>query len=87
VIGGSLGARSINQALQGGWERLTQAGIQIIWQTGKSGEALPAIVSPRVYRTPFIQDMEMAYAAADVVVARAGAMTVAELAVVAKPVL
>lgn len=90
VIGGSLGARSINQALNNGWPRLTDAGLQIIWQTGKSDSSLTAIssdYSQPVIRLPFIQDMSMAYAAADIVVARAGAMSIAELQVVGKPVI
>jgi UDP-N-acetylglucosamine--N-acetylmuramyl-(pentapeptide) pyrophosphoryl-undecaprenol N-acetylglucosamine transferase len=88
VIGGSLGARSINQALQAGYERLIGSGLQVIWQTGKSGADLPALAASEaehVYRTPFIQQMELAYAAADMVVARAGAMSIAELQVVGKP--
>lgn len=88
VIGGSLGARSINQALNAGWKRLTDAGMQIIWQTGKSDAslaAIPAEMNNNVIRLPFIQDMAVAYAAADLVVARAGAMSIAELQVVGKP--
>jgi UDP-N-acetylglucosamine--N-acetylmuramyl-(pentapeptide) pyrophosphoryl-undecaprenol N-acetylglucosamine transferase len=88
VIGGSLGARSINQALNNGWQRLTEAGLQIIWQTGKSDTSLSVIPSDKsqcVIRLPFIQDMPMAYAVADIVVARAGAMSIAELQVVGKP--
>lgn len=88
VIGGSLGARSINQALNTGWKRLTDAGMQIIWQTGKSDASIatiPAEVNNCVIRLPFITDMAVAYAAADLVVARAGAMSIAELQVVGKP--
>ncbi|MFM8709854.1 MAG: undecaprenyldiphospho-muramoylpentapeptide beta-N-acetylglucosaminyltransferase [Sphingomonadales bacterium] len=90
VMGGSLGARSINRAIDAGVEQLQQSGIQLIWQTGKAyGAAAAKRVADRqgCYTADFIQQMEMAYAAADVVIARAGAMTVAELAVVAKPVL
>ena len=88
VIGGSLGARSINQAIQAGCERLVQAGLQLIWQTGKSGSDLPSLNpewTSAIHRTSFIQEMQWAYAAADMVVARAGAMSIAELQVVAKP--
>ena len=90
VMGGSLGARSINQAIDEGLEQLRQNGIQLIWQTGKAyaAQAMKRVAERQgCYTADFIQHMEMAYAAADVVVARAGAMTVAELAVVAKPVL
>lgn len=90
VMGGSLGARSINEAIDQGLDQLQEAGIQLIWQTGKQYAATAARrVSDRqgCFTADFIKEMEMAYAAADVVIARAGAMTVAELAVVAKPVL
>lgn len=88
VIGGSLGARSINEALQAGWEKLIGSGIQIIWQTGQSGaslQPLPVSVQGMIHRTAFIQEMNKAYAAADLVVSRSGAMSVAELEVVGKP--
>lgn len=88
VIGGSLGARSINQAMLQGMDRLVREGLQVIWQTGKAGELLPAIpesLVDSVRRLSFIQEMDKAYAAADIVVARAGAMSIAELQVVGKP--
>ncbi|MBM3432578.1 MAG: undecaprenyldiphospho-muramoylpentapeptide beta-N-acetylglucosaminyltransferase [Bacteroidetes bacterium] len=88
VVGGSLGARSINEALQAGWEKLIGAGIQLIWQTGQSGASLPPIPSTAVgmiHRTPFIKEMDKGYAAADLVVSRSGAMSIAELEVVGKP--
>ncbi len=88
VIGGSLGARSINQAILQGVDRLVHQGMQVIWQTGKAGESLPPIpesLAASVRRLSFIQEMEKAYAAADLVVTRAGAMSIAELQVVGKP--
>lgn len=90
VIGGSLGARSINEAIEAGIKDIKEAGIQLIWQTGApyaDKAALCVNGEAGVWTGPFIQQMELAYAAADVVVARAGAMTVAELAIVAKPVI
>jgi UDP-N-acetylglucosamine--N-acetylmuramyl-(pentapeptide) pyrophosphoryl-undecaprenol N-acetylglucosamine transferase len=90
VMGGSLGARSINRAIDQGLDRLLEAGIQVIWQTGKSYAPLAAARvadRPGCYTADFIREMEYAYAAADVVISRSGAMTVAELAVVGKPVL
>ncbi|MFN5033383.1 MAG: UDP-N-acetylglucosamine--N-acetylmuramyl-(pentapeptide) pyrophosphoryl-undecaprenol N-acetylglucosamine transferase [Bacteroidota bacterium] len=89
IMGGSLGARSINKAVESGISQLVEAGIQVIWQTGKNEEGRLLQLMKRykgVWVGPFIQQMEFAYAAADLVVARAGALTVAELAVVAKPV-
>ncbi|MFZ9388504.1 MAG: undecaprenyldiphospho-muramoylpentapeptide beta-N-acetylglucosaminyltransferase [Chitinophagaceae bacterium] len=90
VVGGSLGARSINEAIDKGIDDLLRAGLQLIWQTGKPyGEKARerAAGKSQVQAHEFISKMEYAYAAADLVVARAGAMTVAELCVVKKPVL
>jgi UDP-N-acetylglucosamine--N-acetylmuramyl-(pentapeptide) pyrophosphoryl-undecaprenol N-acetylglucosamine transferase len=88
VVGGSLGAQSINEAIDKGLDELITEGLQVIWQTGK-----PYIAKARervkdkqsVWVNDFITEMEYAYAAADIVVARSGAMTVAELCVVGKP--
>lgn len=90
VVGGSLGARSINMAIDKGLDNLLNAGMQLIWQTGKPYEDRTKQVTAgkgSVWADAFIAKMEYAYAAADIVVARAGAMTVAELCVVKKPVL
>jgi UDP-N-acetylglucosamine--N-acetylmuramyl-(pentapeptide) pyrophosphoryl-undecaprenol N-acetylglucosamine transferase len=89
VVGGSLGARSINEAIDKGVDQLTNAGLQLIWQTGKlyvEKATGRAVENRNIWANDFISSMEMAYAAADIVVARAGAMTVAELCVVKKPV-
>jgi UDP-N-acetylglucosamine--N-acetylmuramyl-(pentapeptide) pyrophosphoryl-undecaprenol N-acetylglucosamine transferase len=90
VVGGSLGAKTINEAIDKDIEKLLDAGLQLIWQTGKpyaeKGKER-AKGKPGVWVNDFITQMECAYAAADVVVARAGAMTVAELCVVKKPVI
>lgn len=90
VFGGSLGAKSINEAIEHGLEDLLNAGLQVIWQTGK-----PYMEKARersagkgsVWVNDFITQMEYAYAAAHIVVSRAGAMTVAELCVAKKPVI
>ena len=91
VVGGSLGARTINETMQHGAPLLAEKGIQIIWQTGKlffaaryagdSGEKR----MPGVLVMPFISDMAAAYAAADLVVSRAGAGTISELELLGKP--
>jgi UDP-N-acetylglucosamine--N-acetylmuramyl-(pentapeptide) pyrophosphoryl-undecaprenol N-acetylglucosamine transferase len=89
IIGGSLGARSINEAIDTGLDRLLQSGLQVIWQTGKPFKekgAARAAGKSGVWVGDFISRMEMAYAAADIVVSRAGAMATAELCVVKKPV-
>lgn len=85
VVGGSLGAKSINEAIDKHLDQLMDAGLQLIWQTGKTYQP-KATMGDRVWVNAFINDMEYAYAAADIVVARAGAMTVAEMCVVKKPV-
>lgn len=90
VVGGSLGARSINEAISRWLDTLLAAGLQLIWQTGVpyAGTAKEKAAGKQgVWVNDFITRMEVAYAAADIVVARAGAMTVAELCVVKKPVL
>lgn len=90
VTGGSLGAQSINQAIALGLPELIQHDIQIIWQTGNAfrQEALQlAEGKDGVWTDAFIAGMENAYAAADMVVSRAGAMAIAELCVVQKPVI
>lgn len=90
VVGGSLGAKSINEAIDKGVADLLNAGLQLIWQTGKPYAAKAKEHTSgmkAVWVNEFINQMENAYTAADIVVARSGAMTVAELCVVRKPVL
>lgn len=86
VVGGSLGAKSINEAIDKHLDELLNAGLQLIWQTGKLYTP-KAIVNRSIWVNAFINQMEYAYAAADIVVSRSGAMSVAELCVVKKPVL
>jgi UDP-N-acetylglucosamine--N-acetylmuramyl-(pentapeptide) pyrophosphoryl-undecaprenol N-acetylglucosamine transferase len=90
VFGGSLGARSINDAIAAGIPQLLDHSLQLVWQTGKgnASEARQEWNGKKgVWAQEFITKMEMAYAAADVVVARAGAMTIGELCVAGKPVI
>lgn len=84
AFGGSLGARSINRALDGIEGALRSDGMQIIWQTGRSYEGKEAR-EEGLYRTRFLHEMERGYAAADLVLCRAGATTIAELKGVGKP--
>lgn len=86
VFGGSLGARSINQAIEASLKDFAPHNMQLLWQTGKNytpPDNLPDGVTVRT----FIDDMASAYAAADLVVCRSGGGTVAELANVGKPAL
>jgi UDP-N-acetylglucosamine--N-acetylmuramyl-(pentapeptide) pyrophosphoryl-undecaprenol N-acetylglucosamine transferase len=90
VFGGSLGARSLNEAMQQAVDRWVQTktapDFQILWQTGDHFSAnVSDALKDRLRVVQFIDDMGMAYAAADVVVARSGATTIAELGIVGKP--
>ena len=90
VVGGSLGARSINEAIAAGLDELTSARLQLIWQTGKTDAARwkeAAAGRSNVWVNDFITQMQQGYAAADFVISRAGAMAIAELCLVKKPVL
>ena len=88
AMGGSLGARSINEVVAQHLTELRSLELQLIWQTGKATGAQYIDRGKNyssVWVNDFIQDMDKAYAAADVVVSRAGAMSVAELCVAKKP--
>ncbi len=88
IVGGSLGANSINDAIMQHLESLSNHSIQLIWQTGKSQAnkyAKAAKSYNNVYVNSFLDDMSAAYTAADLVVSRAGAMSVAEITLTAKP--
>lgn len=90
VLGGSLGARSVNEALAAQLEEILRHGIQLIWQTGKSylPEArLHSQGKKGIWVGEFITRMEIAYRAADLVISRAGALAIAELCVMKKPVI
>ena len=88
IIGGSQGARSINQAIEHGVEKFNKADVQIIWQTGKAFmEQAKAVTAgnKNLKVFDFIYEMDLAYAAADVVISRAGASSVSEICLVEKP--
>ena len=93
VVGGSLGTRTLNEMMKA-WLPL-QGGeppVQVIWQTGKfyereMKEFLKAHPAKHIWQGAFIERMDYAYAAADLVISRSGACTVSELCLVAKPVL
>jgi UDP-N-acetylglucosamine--N-acetylmuramyl-(pentapeptide) pyrophosphoryl-undecaprenol N-acetylglucosamine transferase len=92
ITGGSLGARSLNNAVLQNLEKIRESAISVIWQTGsayydemveKTKGVLPETV--RIYR--FLDRMDLAYTVADLVIARAGACTVSELCLAGKPVM
>lgn len=84
IFGGSLGARSINQAVASNIDNLDKMGIDIIWQTGRNYPAT-ANLPKSISQMQFVDNMALYYAAADLVVARSGATTVAELCIAGKP--
>jgi UDP-N-acetylglucosamine--N-acetylmuramyl-(pentapeptide) pyrophosphoryl-undecaprenol N-acetylglucosamine transferase len=88
IVGGSLGANSINDAIMQQLEAFSNQNIQLIWQTGKSNATKYSNAAKsysNVYVNTFLDDMSAAYTAADLVVSRAGAMSVAEISLTAKP--
>lgn len=90
VLGGSLGARSINESILQNIDKIKESGIEIIWQTGINGynaarEELEKTNSSCVHIYDFITRMDLAYALADLVISRAGAGTISELCLTGKP--
>lgn len=91
IIGGSLGARTINEAVIAGLKELTNAGIKVVWQTGKvyyekCKSAWEAAGSPaNIECLDFLSDMPDRYANADLVVSRAGASSISEICLLGKP--
>ena len=91
IVGGSQGARGINIAVKNNLNKILEAGVQVIWQTGKSfySEAVRTAEesnnAEKVKVFEFINKMDYAYAVADIVVSRAGAIALAEIVAVGKP--
>ena len=93
IVGGSLGARTINDSVMAHLDELQNSGVQVIWQTGKNyfenikqqlAEKSPI---PALKPTDFIADMGAAYRAADLVISRAGASSISEFCLIGKPVI
>lgn len=92
VTGGSLGARTLNNSILAGLDKILAADVQVIWQTGKFYykqiiDQLGLDYHPNIRILEFVNRMDLAYAAADVIISRAGAGTIAELCVIKKPVI
>ena len=93
ILGGSLGARTINQCLMNQLDKVRTSGVQFIWQTGKIyiDEARAAVARagelPMLHVTDFISDMATAYSAADLIISRAGAGSISEFCLLWKPVI
>ena len=87
VLGGSLGARRINQLIEKSLPFFEKNNLQVIWQYGKFyEETYKNKGNETVQVHPFLNRMDLAYAAADVIISRAGALSVSELCLVGKPV-
>jgi UDP-N-acetylglucosamine--N-acetylmuramyl-(pentapeptide) pyrophosphoryl-undecaprenol N-acetylglucosamine transferase len=92
AIGGSLGARTINESLFGGLDNIHSQDVQLMWQCGKLyhdefARKVNQAVHPNVRLTAFIRRMDAAYAAADIIISRAGALSISELCLIGKPVI
>lgn len=92
VIGGSLGALTINKSIHKLIAEFEEKGLQLIWQTGKSyaqtaSEAIEKVKGSAMFTAPFIRNMKDAYAAADVIISRAGAIAISEMCIIGKPVI
>ena len=88
VLGGSLGARRVNQLIEKELEKIVSQNVQIIWQCGKLYfEDYKKYNTEHVQVLSFIERMDLVYAAADVIISRAGASSVSELCIVGKPVI
>jgi UDP-N-acetylglucosamine--N-acetylmuramyl-(pentapeptide) pyrophosphoryl-undecaprenol N-acetylglucosamine transferase len=90
IIGGSLGAGTINQSIITHLKELSESGIQVIWQTGKNyfancKKALEKVPHDNIICTDFVSQMPLAYALADLVISRAGASSISELCLLGKP--
>lgn len=93
IVGGSLGARTINNCVMKGLDKIKHSDVQFIWQTGKFyiDEARKTVKQagelPMLYTTDFISDMATAYSVADLVISRAGAGSISEFCLLQKPVI
>ena len=92
IVGGSLGARTINRSIKEGLQSLAGSDVQCIWQTGKlyvteAREAAASFRNSNMIVTDFVTRMDYAYAIADLVISRAGASSISELCLLAKPVI
>ena len=92
VIGGSLGARTLNESFFNGLDKIKDESVQLLWQCGKLyfdefNNQLNKDKFNNVQLTKFITEMDKAYAAADLIVSRAGALSISELCLIGKPVI
>ena len=92
IIGGSLGARTINESIKDKLSQIKLANVQLLWQTGSHyysamKKAVEEQACSTVFPQEFIKEMDLAYAVSDLIISRAGALSVSELCIVKKPVI
>ena len=92
VLGGSLGARTINESIIVNIQKLLDSEVQVLWQTGKlyfkeMNERMVGYDDDNIRVLEFIERMDLAYAVADIIVSRAGALSISELCLIRKPVI
>jgi len=92
VVGGSLGARTLNNSFMEGMDKLDREDLVVLWQCGKFyhtelKEKVKASGLKNIRLMPFISRMDLAYGVADIIVSRAGALSISELCIVGKPVI
>ncbi len=91
IVGGSLGAKSINESIDAQLDELMKEDVQVIWQTGKpyyeQAKKRAESYNSKLKVHDFIKEMDKAYAAADIVISRAGALAIAELCIAGRPVI
>jgi UDP-N-acetylglucosamine--N-acetylmuramyl-(pentapeptide) pyrophosphoryl-undecaprenol N-acetylglucosamine transferase len=90
IIGGSLGARTLNESVVDNYDKLVSSGLQVLWQCGKLYKSalddhFNGSEADSIKRVMFIERMDLAYAMADVIISRAGAISVSELCLIGKP--
>lgn len=91
IVGGSLGAKMINETIDEQLASIMDTGVQLIWQTGKpyfeKAQQSAALYGNKIKVYDFIKEMDHAYSAADIVISRAGALAISELCIAGKPVI
>jgi UDP-N-acetylglucosamine--N-acetylmuramyl-(pentapeptide) pyrophosphoryl-undecaprenol N-acetylglucosamine transferase len=92
IIGGSLGARSLNESVKASLPLLENSGIQLLWQCGSyyhdwAAGILSSYQGKNIVLLPFIKEMNRAFQVADLIISRAGAGTISELCLIGKPVI
>jgi UDP-N-acetylglucosamine--N-acetylmuramyl-(pentapeptide) pyrophosphoryl-undecaprenol N-acetylglucosamine transferase len=87
IVGGSLGARTLNESVLAHLKEIEESGVQVIWQTGKNYVGAKNLSPLPIVQTEFISRMDLVYSVADLIVSRAGAGSISEFCLLGKPVI